>query len=240
MNVVIIDDDALDASLLEAYVSESPDMELSALFTSPLQGMDYLNQHRVDLLLLDHEMPDLSGICLAKSLIQPPPIVMVTSYPAVAAEGFEIDLVDFLVKPVTFERFLKAISKVRRRQAFLIGTTAVSDQKPQANAAPTEEAFVSFKSGREVHRIALKEIVFLEASGNYVEVHLRGAKKVLVQQPLQELLQSLPGNSFIRTHRSFAINLAHVSKLERHQLWLGEKVVPLGRTYKKQVDALLS
>ncbi|MFA0961152.1 LytR/AlgR family response regulator transcription factor [Roseivirga sp. BDSF3-8] len=223
LNCVIIEDELLDITLLSAYVNEAPNLRLQKTFMNPLEGIQYLSQESTDLLLLDEEMPDISGIQLAKSLATPPPVIMVTSHLNIAAEAYEIDAVDFLSKPITFERFLKGISKVYRRLQLQAHHTGSESSAPDSK--------ITIKSGWEQHRVSPADILYLEAKGNQVVVHIRDSSPITSHMTLGKMMDLLPGNSFFRVHRSFAVNKWAVKKIERHQLLLSKAKVPVGRSY---------
>lgn len=231
MRCILIDDNPTDLALLEAYAEEMSCLQVVHTYTQPLRGIEAINRERPDLLFLDYEMADISGLHLLDSLVYRPMVILVTSYPEIALAGYEYDVVDFLLKPVGLERFIKSVGKAQRRQ--------LEQGRESTSEGSSPSQSILLKSGHDWHRVTYADMLCLEASGNYVDILTKSSESLTVQEPLNHFEESLPGQLFMRVHRSFIINLTHVRKLERHQVWLGEHAVPTSRSYRKNLEKAL-
>ena len=242
MTCIIVDDNPIAHELLTTYIDLVPDLTLVNSFHSSLEALSWCSKEKVDLAFIDIEMPGLNGTELVRSMINPPMVVFITSHPGFAVEGFELDALDYLMKPVKLDRFLQSVQKAERRKA----------QQPDRQASPTQPAeepqqplehqaptSLLLKSGEETHRVTPQDITYVKANGNYVDVHFEARQKIMVLQPLHDLLNKLPEGLMVRTHRSYAINLNKVSKVERHQAWVGSEPIPVSQSFKRAfIDAL--
>ncbi len=227
MNCCIIDDEPFALELIRGYVLKTPFLELSQCFSNPFKALSYLTANSTDLVFLDINMPELSGIQLLKSLPNPPRVIFTTAYPEFGAESYEYNAVDYLLKPVNYERFLKAVNKAAE----------ALNQRKQGNAAV--EAFaerrndIVIKSGTQLIKINPEEILFVEGSGNYMTFHTTG-KKIMSLLTMSEVLESLPADLFIRIHKSFVVSLKHIELIEKHDVYVQGKALPIGNTYHEQ------
>ena len=222
MNCLIIEDQPPAQRILKKYIEDQGSLQLLEVFGDPLKAMAYLQENHVDLIFLDINLPKLSGIAMLKALHQKPQVILTTAYSEYALEGYELDVVDYLLKPFSFERFLKAVSKVRRPQA---GTSS----------APTparKEHFI--KMGYEYIRISFEDILYLAADGDYCEIYLEG-KKHLSSEPLKKWIELLEGWDFFRIHKSYMVNIQQIEKVSGGMLVLRDgSLLPLGRAYKEE------
>ncbi len=222
MNCLIIEDQPPAQRILKKYIEDQGSLQLLEVFGDPLKAMAYLQENHVDLIFLDINLPKLSGIAMLKALHQKPQVILTTAYSEYALEGYELDVVDYLLKPFSFERFLKAVSKVRRPQA---GTSS----------APTparKEHFI--KMGYEHIRISFEDILYLAADGDYCEIYLEG-KKHLSSEPLKKWIELLEGWDFYRIHKSYMVNIQQIEKVSGGMLVLRDgSQLPLGRAYKEE------
>ncbi|HAA23319.1 MAG TPA: DNA-binding response regulator, partial [Cytophagales bacterium] len=200
-----------------------PGLELLAEFRSGLAAMEYLRVHPVDFIFLDINMPDLSGLDLLRSLPLPPLVIFTTAYAEYAVESYEFDAVDYLLKPIALPKLVQAVEKVRQR---LTSPTPLT-----AGSAPESQIAV-IRDGPETHRIPVSDLLYLEASGNHTYYHTR-RRKLICTTSLTDALASLPASPFRRIHRSFAIQVAHLQKVERHQVTVAGVALPLGKTYRE-------
>jgi DNA-binding LytR/AlgR family response regulator len=222
MTCAIVEDEPLALHILETYVQKIPFLDLKASFRSPMAAMNYLQQTPIDLLFLDINMPDLSGIQLLKSLTKAPLIIFTTAYSKYAIESYELSAVDYLLKPFELERFLKAVNKAQQ-----------SWQKPLLESiSPQVPEFLFLKSGTKTFKVLLQDILYLEAAENYVS-YVTKERKILVLDRLSSLEKTLPASLFVRAHKSYIVGLTHIEVLERSAVTIGTERIPIGRAYRK-------
>jgi len=229
MRCVVIDDEPFALDLIKDYIQRTPFLELSQFFSNPFKALDYLNREKVDVIFLDINMPELSGIQIIKALQSPPMVVFTTAYPEFAAESYEYNAVDYLVKPIKYERFLKAVSK-----ASGLIRSAVQNRQNDTPTVPRESKEPLFiKSGNQLVKVWPSEILFVEAAGNYMRFHTR-ERKVMSLLTMKDVLGMLSKDEFIRIHKSYIISLKHLEAIERHDVVVGGEQIPVGITYREQ------
>ncbi|MBN8680737.1 MAG: response regulator transcription factor [Chitinophagales bacterium] len=219
---LVIDDEELARTLLSNYISRLPHVELAGTCRNPPEAMAYLHQDQVDLLLLDIQMPELSGTEFLRSLSQRPLVIFTTAYPDYALEGYELDVVDYLLKPFSFERFVQAIQKATER--LKLKSTTVSDQD-----------IILVKSEHRLHRLKLDDILFIEGMREYVAFHTRTCGKILSLLSLKQLEEELPAQDFIRVHKSYIVAIKGIKALEGNQLMVEGGKLPIGATFREEV-----
>jgi DNA-binding LytR/AlgR family response regulator len=226
LECIIIDDELTQGMILRKFIQETPFLEFNRLISDPREGFAYLSEHRPDLLFLDVEMPSLSGIELLKNLKNPPHTILVTAHAGFALEAYELDAIDYMLKPVQYPRFLKAAQKVQN--------LFNNHQQNQEDEDGKNNIFV--KVGSKLIRLNKEEIVYIEALSDYIVVHTADGRKYVVYATLkymEEQLRAVFGSSFQRVHRSFIINTNKIDFLEDTTVtMLGGKAVPVGNTYK--------
>ncbi|PKP46332.1 MAG: DNA-binding response regulator [Bacteroidetes bacterium HGW-Bacteroidetes-11] len=228
MRCVVIDDEPFALDLIKDYIQRTPFLELVQLYSNPFKALDFLNKEKVDLIFLDINMPELSGIQLIKTLHVPPMVIFTTAYPEFAAESYEYSAVDYLIKPIKYERFLKAVNKAS-------GTLCSASLKSRQQAPkPVEKTDNSMfiKSGTQLVKISPDDITYIEAAGNYMCFHTRD-RKVLALLTMNEVLELLPDDEFVRIHKSYIISLKHLESVDRHDVVAGGKLIPIGVTYRE-------
>lgn len=218
IKAIAIDDESFALEVIKSHASKVPFLELQASFTNAVLGLEYIKSHAVDLVFLDINMPDISGIDMASLVPKETLVVFTTAYSDYAVKGFELDALDYLLKPFNLSRFLKACQKA---QEYL-------DLRPSS-----DPAFVFVKTSEGLVKVDFGELLFCEAQGNYVTFQL-GDEKVISRMTLSEAERLLPAH-FLRTHRSFLVNRNHIQKAERHQLKLGKFNVPVSSSYLDEV-----
>lgn len=218
ISAIAIDDESYALEVIKAHASRVPFLELKATFTDAVQGLEYLKTESVQLVFLDINMPDISGMDLAALLPKKTLVIFTTAYSDYAVKGFELDALDYLLKPFNLSRFLKACQKA---QEWI-------DLQPK-----NEPAFLFVKTGEGQERVDFSELLYCEATGNYVTFQLP-TQKILSRMTLSETEKLLP-SYFIRTHRSFLANKNQITKAERHQLHLGGFRVPISSSYLDSV-----
>ena len=225
ITAIAIDDEPIALDVVRSHAAKVPFLELQATFTNAFEAMDYLRQHPVDLLFLDIKMPDISGIDFFKSLSRKPLVVFTTAYSEHAVSGFELDAVDYLLKPFSLPRFLKACNKA---QEWL-----------ELRGRDTVPTHLFVKTGYDQVKVDFDAIDYLEATGNYVNFVL-GDHQVLGRMTITECEAQLPADRFVRIHRSFIVAIGKVQKVERHQLAVNGSILPIGASYIAAVkEALL-
>ena len=219
LHCIIAEDEPISQDLLEKYIRDVPNLNLLAICNNAFEARDVLLDQQVDLIFLDINMPKLSGMSFIKSLNNPPLVIFTTAYPEYAIESYEVNAVDYLMKPFSFDRFVKAVNK-----AF--------DRIRQPGSGKTEESFVMLKADKKVYKVPVNEITHLEAMGDYVKVHYEGSY-IMVHDTLQHLLNEIQTENLIRIHRSWAVSMNHISYIEGNEINIGDLVIPVGKSYKE-------
>ncbi len=221
MKCVAIDDEAMALTIMENYISKVPFLEYVGSFTNALQAVDFLNKAKVDLLFLDINMPDITGVQLLRTLKTIPFIIFTTAYSSYAVESYEYEAVDYLLKPIEFDRFLKAVNKAQAK--FLTQPNIVESR-------PTDTIMV--KSGTSLVKIKISEILYIEGTGNYVTIVL-AQEKIMSLITLGDILDLLPAPQFSRVHKSFIVSLDKVRSIDRSSVKVGNQEIPLSATYRE-------
>ncbi len=224
MKCVAIDDEVHALKVIELHAEKVEKLEMVASFTDPVQAADFLEKNRVDLIFLDINMQSLNGFELLESLTQKPQVIFTTAYSEYAVKSYSVDALDYLMKPISFSRFLKAVNK-----ADSVGSIKPSHAVQTAN----QESVISVKSGTTIHRIDLDTLLYLEADGNYTKF-VTGEESIMVLCTMKDALKKVD-DRFIQTHRSYAVAFSKVNKVEVHQLLMGDKSIPIGSSYRKDV-----
>ncbi|MGJ7032791.1 LytR/AlgR family response regulator transcription factor [Niabella hirudinis] len=217
MNAIAIDDEPIALEVIRNLSGKVPFIKLEAVFTNAFEAIDHLQKNKIDLIFLDIKMPDISGIELSKSLASPPLIIFTTAYTEHAVEGFEVNAVDYLLKPFSLARFIKACT--RAQELFSL-----------KNGKGAEPEFIFLKDGYEQVRVQLNEITYIEAAGNYVNVILQH-KKIMTRITINEILQLLPSDQFTRIHRSYIVARDKVTKFNKQSVFIGLLEFPIGNSY---------
>lgn len=228
ISCIIIDDEPLARKGLREYAEQVDFLELGGEFDSPLKATDLLSRGGVHLLFLDIQMPKLTGLDFIKSLPHPPPVIFTTAYPQYAVEGFELNAIDYLVKPVSFDRFFKAALKAKEYYEV---------RQENAQAATTETAAADFffiKADNKLVRIFYADVLFVEALQNYVVVHT-AAKKYITYLTFKSVEEYLPADRFIKTHKSYIVAAAMIDSIEGNEIRIGTHSVPISRNEKDAV-----
>lgn len=230
ISCLLLDDDPLVLDLLQAYVAMTDVLDVKATFTDPLEAHSYLLEHKVQVLFSDVTMPHLSGLDLVRSLHEPPLVVLMTAHPQYAMEGFNLDVCDFLLKPISLDRFLKAVNKV----AGLIRAS-------QAPAAPETEDVLSgwgsffIRTDSQFVRLHYREVLYIEALKDFTKINTVDGRTHLTLVNLKNIEEQLPLGMFVRTHRSYLVNAAQIEALSSQEVKVGGRALPLGQTYRDQV-----
>lgn len=217
INCIIIDDEPAAQEILQKYISDCPTLNMVATCNNALEASELLSREDVHLMFLDINMPKLSGMSFYKSLAKPPAVIFTTAYSEFALEGFEVNAVDYLLKPFPFDRFLKAVNKVFETQ-----------QTAQPEISQTH---VLLKSDKKIHRVNADEIFHLEAVGDYINVHMRRGS-LIVHETFKSLMEQLPSEKFVRIHKSHAVAIDRIEYLEGNQIKIRDKYLPIGQSFR--------
>lgn len=223
---IAIDDEPLALQLINEYCGKISFLKLEKTFTNTDEAKAYLQQNNVDLLFLDIQMPDINGMQFYKNLVEKPPVIFTTAYKDFAAEGFNVDAVDYLLKPFEYDRFLKACYKANEYLEFL------SSQELQLNS-------IFVKVNYEIMKINLKDIELIEALDDYIKIYIK-PNPVLTLMTLKSIQEKLPARDFVRVHRSFIVPLSRIEKFSKTKLWIAGKEIPIGSSYSGVYDQLLT
>ena len=227
INYVIIDDEPAAIEVLEFHLNKMPSMALKASFRDPLEALDYLQNYKVDLIFLDINMPVLSGISLSKLLKNPPLIIFTTAYSEYALESYELKAVDYLLKPIEFDRLLQSVIKVKQLLNPAKLELTIGPEKMNSNP----ELTVFIKSGSEFHQVSIKNIMYIESDGNYVTFHT-AKRAILARYKISEVVKLLPNQFFIRVHRSYIVALKHIETVKKHCVIIHGKEIPISSNYR--------
>jgi DNA-binding LytR/AlgR family response regulator len=230
MKCIIVDDEPLAIEIMESYVSKVDQLKLVGTFRNAVSAFTFLQQNPVDLIFLDIQMPKLSGIDFLKTLKNPPKVIFTTAFRDYALDGFELEVADYLLKPIPFDRFLKAVAKVLHQP------NGIAQSHP-AKAEPNEN-YVYFKVDKKMVRTRMADILYIESIKDYVKVRT-SEKEIITQQKISYLEESLPKEQFLRIHRSFIVNRDKIDAYSATEIEIGKHHVPIGRNYKNDVMKLL-
>jgi DNA-binding LytR/AlgR family response regulator len=225
---MLVDDEPPAIRVLKSYISQVNGLEMVAECHNAIHAHELLHQKKVDLLFLDIKMPRLTGMDFLKSLSHPPLVIFVTAYREFAADGFELDAVDYLVKPVSFERFLRSVSKVKKAMG-------QDPQIAEKELVPQKDAFVYLKVDKHMEKIMLHEIIYVESWKDYVKIFLVNGKHILAKKSITSMESLLPEQRFMRVHRSYIAPLDKITGYNNMRVLIGEIEIPIGRFYKQQV-----
>jgi DNA-binding LytR/AlgR family response regulator len=229
MKCIIVDDEPLAIEILESYVARVDELELVGTFRNAIAAFTFVQQNPVDLIFLDIEMPKLSGIDFLKTLKHHPKVIITTAYRDYAIEGFELEVIDYLLKPVPFERFLKSVGKVLSSRMETVITPAPAAQ----------DSFIYFKVDKKMVKTKIADILYIESIKDYVKVRT-AEKEIITQQKISYLDESLPRTQFLRVHRSFIVNLDRIDAYTATDVEISKFKLPIGRNYKNDVMKVLS
>lgn len=223
LRCIIIDDEPIARTGLREYIQDVDFLQLAGEFDNPLKAIDLVQQQKVDLLFLDIQMPRITGLEFLKTLPHPPQVIFTTAYPNYAVEGFELNAVDYLLKPFSFERFWKAVTRARTLHG-----------QAQAAIPPAGPDYFFIKSDSKLIRIRLEDILFIEALQNYVAVYT-GDKKYITYLTFRSIEEYLPAGQFVKTHKSYIVSAAKVDSIEGNDIRIGQHHVPISRSEREAV-----
>jgi two-component system, LytTR family, response regulator LytT len=231
INVIAIDDEPLALQLVTGYIEKTPGLNLQGKFDNPLDAMDFIASEDVDLIFIDIRMPDLSGLEFTRSMAKGPKVIFTTAYEKYALDGFRLEVVDYLLKPFSYEEFLKAVQKVQK---------LIKLEKGVPDRVNVNDEFLFLKSDYKIKRINFNDILYIEGLKDYVKVHTQNSIKPIMSLTTMKLLESkLPVLKFMRVHRSFIVNLEKVDTIERSRIVFGKTYIPVSDQYKDKFQEFL-
>ena len=230
---LIVDDEPIAQQILEKHILNIEALSLVGKCNNAFEALNVLHQEEIDLMFLDIKMPSMSGLELLKTLQDPPKVILTTAFSEFGVESYEYGVVDYLLKPISFERFLKAINRI------LIPHKEGSDLTTSQKNKREKVDFMFFKADKKIHKFYFKDIVFIEGSGNYVKIHSETEKPLMVLEKLSDLIQKLPHQDFCRVHKSYIVNLQKIKQVEGNRIKFAKVDVPISATYKADFERFL-
>lgn len=232
---IAVDDEPLALNILEDYISKIPYLELKKTFTSGLACIEYLKENKTDLLFLDIQMEELSGIQLLKVLKDRPEVIFTTAYHNYAIQGFDLDVTDYLLKPISFERFLIAVDKVYEKITLRKMPAMHSQESSNKNS---DKDFFFVKTEFRLQKVFLSDILYIEGMGDYVRI-VTNQERIMTLQSFKKVESVLTEPRFVRVHRSYMVALDKITSVERNRIRIGDQLIPVGENYRKSFFALL-
>ncbi|HLY68638.1 MAG TPA: LytTR family DNA-binding domain-containing protein [Puia sp.] len=227
LSAIAIDDEPIALDVIKNLSSKISFIEVKKFFTDAFEAMDFLQIEKVDLIFLDIKMPDISGIEFLKSIPNPPMVIFTTAYSEHAVQSFELDVIDYLLKPFSQSRFLKACHKAN--ELFKL------KNNPPALSGQTDSIFI--KSGFDQIRVVFDDILYVESSGNYMQFVVNN-QKILSRLTMSETEALLPSSVFVRIHRSYIVSKKHITKIEKNSIWVKQIELPVGAAYLKEMQKI--
>lgn len=240
---LLVDDEPPALAVIESHIAMIDGLDIVGKCHNAIQAFGVLQSTPVDLLFLDIKMPKLLGTDFIRSLRQPPKVIFTTAYRDYALDGFELDAVDYLLKPISFERFLRAVSKVMRIEPSTIGAVPAEhglvslDEKPASAVA--ENSFLYFRADRRMVKVFIRDILYVESLKDYVKIVTTSAKPLVVKQSISSLEEMLPEASFLRIHRSYIVAVDKITAYTPNYVDIAGQELPIGRLYHKEVGRVL-
>jgi DNA-binding LytR/AlgR family response regulator len=220
---LIIDDEVLAQNVIENYISTIPTLKLVGKCDNAVEAISFLHSNPVDLLFLDLNMPELSGLDMLKTLTKPPKVILTTAYSEYALESYEYGVVDYLLKPIKLERFIKSVNKVVEQ----FNQPAVHDE----HKAKAKFHTIFIKDDQVTYQVSAEDILYVEAYGNYLKVHTNG-KVYVTRETMHDIEKELPENLFMRVHKSFIISLSKIQSISGNRVYINQQEIPIGEMYK--------
>lgn len=236
ISCVVVDDEPLALKLMADYVLKTPFFSLKEQTTNPMRAIELVQQGVVDLLLLDIQMPELTGLQLMKIIGAKCKVILTTAYPDYALDGYEFDVIDYLLKPVTFDRFLVAAHKAKER---LATEPAIVMQAPAPVSTPTPTSYIFVKTEYKIQKVDLADILYMEGVRDYTAIHTTTGK-ILTLQSMRSFQEQLPESHFMRVHKSYLVALDKIQFIERNRIVIAGNYIPIGDTYQEQFQQRLN
>lgn len=221
LTCVIVDDEPPAIRLLEKYVAKISFLELKGTYTNPLEALQNIEKEHIDLIFLDIQMPEITGIQLSKIINQRTKVIFTTAYPQFALESYDVSAVDYLLKPIEFEKFYKAALKVNQKET-VVETISKND----------EYLFFKTDGKNKFSKVFTSDILYVEGLKNYISIYLKD-KRVITYSTLKHVAENLPKSNFIQIHKSYIVSIKHIDKIDNDSLFINQEELPIGNTYRK-------
>lgn len=229
MNAIAIDDEPIALEVVSSLAEKVPFISLKGTFTNAFDAIVFLKHNQVDLIFLDIKMPDINGIDFLHSLTQPPLVIFTTAYAEHAVKGFELNALDYLLKPFSLSRFLKACNKAEE----LYRLRKYAEQQPAEL-----DQYLFIKDGYEQIKVQISDILYMEAAGNYTQIHRTGQALISTRMTIGDMLNLLPAGYFIRSHRAYIVARKAISRFDKNQIWIDQIQIPIGPSYTNCMQEL--
>lgn len=230
LKCIAIDDEPRALRVIESHIEKIPFLELSGVFRDGLTALDYLQQNHIDLIFLDINMPDLTGLQFLKSLATQPLVIFTTAYPEYAPESYDFEVVDYLLKPIEFDRFLKAVNRAQREYHLIHPQPTLRTSQKRTDQMHNDT--ILLKSGTDIHQIKVDHVLYVASAGNYV-TFVTNSQEIMTLMTMDDVLEKLPSDRFFRIHRSYIVAAKHITLIERHQVRVNKKSIPIGNLYRE-------
>ena len=229
LSCIIVDDEPVARKILHEFVDQVPFMQLQGKFENAMKAEAFLKNNDTDIMFLDIEMPKISGLQLLENIDKRPIVILTTAFPQYALEGYELEVIDYLLKPIAFNRFIKAVHKAKEYKQ-MQNANSVSQSAP---------SYLFVKSDKRIEKIELNDIHYVETLGNYIVIYLDN-KKIIAYLTLKSLESQLPSAEFIKIHQSYLINCSRISAIEGNEIKINDKSLPISRNYRDAVMDMVS
>lgn len=227
---LIAEDEPIAQEILRSYIDRAGFLEVVSTFSNAVEAFNYLQQYPVDLLFLDIKMPQMSGIEMLKNITQKPKVIITSAYRYYATDAFELDVTDYLLKPYSYERFLKAVRK----------STDLAPAIPAViHPSTTEKAYIFVKGNKQLQKVYIEDILYIESQRDYLKFKMAKDQDIITRQTIGYFEQFLPAQSFLRIHRSFIVAVEKLTAVEANRVWIKSVALPIGRNYKQHLQEYL-
>ena len=226
---LVVDDEPLALHILEDYISKMPFLELVKVTTNPIEALQLVQQGGIDLVFLDVQMPELTGIQFLRIANGKAKVILTTAYPQYALEGYELDVIDYLLKPIAFDRFFKSVQKAQA----VLQPASKPDIKLETTSQQNDflSDFIFVKTEHKIQKVYLNDILFIEGLKDYISI-FTPSERIITLQNMKKMEDALPEKHFIRVHKSYIVSINKIDSIERSRIFIGEKVIPVGDTYR--------
>src|SRR5471030_1932726 len=231
---LVVDDEPLALHILEDYISKMPFLQLVKVTTNPIEALQLVQEGNIDLVFLDVQMPELTGIQFLRIANGKSKVILTTAYPQYALEGYELDVIDYLLKPIAFDRFYKAVQKAQT--VLQPSAPVVQPIQPEPVQQPRQDFlsdFIFVKTEHKIQKVYLNDILFIEGLKDYISI-FTPAERIITLQNMKKMEDALPSKYFIRVHKSYIVSVNKIDSIERSRIFIGDKIIPVGDTYRDE------
>jgi DNA-binding LytR/AlgR family response regulator len=238
MNCIAIDDNSLSLDSLNEFAQKIPFLKIEKTFSNPIEALAYLQENKVDLIFMEVDLPHLSGIEFVKCLQSKPSIIFITASEKYALASYDLEITDYLLKPIVFDRFLRAVNKAYGLTKLIKRSV---ERVPLSSEKETQSEFIMVKTGYNTINISLNDILYVEGFKDYIRIHLNNNNKtILTLNSLKKLQEMLPESRFVRVHRSFIVSLPKIDSIQRNRIVIGKTFIPVGENYKNAFKNIIA